>query len=453
MIKRYFYFFINKVSFEPSDWQDLSREVRRYRQQEETNDLLRLQILNQQRITQGLPPLTSLPKTKSEIAWDFFGRVFLKVVVLCIFAFFCWVGFIALSNYFETKQRVAELIKSADSGVADSQYELALAYEKGGTQGIEQNKDLAKKWLTKASEGGHALSTLKLADSNFSSGDFTAAYTRYELAAKQGSPSAQIKIGQAYLTGEHISQDLEKAEVWLRKALLDPIEKAKAERLLKDLEKAKDSLLAQRNLLALKATLADFSSLQKDLIIFIRSLEEQKVIDMPKKVLLRDSPFLQPALFSVTSFSIVGNEVFVRKANAVGKPSIYSKRLYCGSYSAPSADSYLLSFQVIDAQIKDIFALQRNFPDLVPQLEEDHKKWLAAAKNRVVFLSDNLNKIDQFNQSMVDALEKIIKDLPLEVKNNGAFKEKYASIKTDLFTLSQIKNRFEQERKSLNNMP
>lgn len=439
------------MDFDPSDWQDLS-QVLRYRQQEEANRLLRLQVLNQQRIAQGLPPLASLPKTKSEIAWDnFWGAVF-GFIGLCVLVFICWLCFLFLQDYFKTKQQVRDLLKSAESGVVDSQYKLAIAYKEGSTRGIEQNSLLAKHWLTKASDGGHSQSTMQLADSELSAGNFSAAYTRYELAAQQGDASAQIKIGEAYLTGEHISQDLEKAEVWLRGAMLDPIAKYKAERLLKDLDQTKGSLLAQRNSEVLKTVLSGFSSLQENLNLFVRGLETQKTMDLPSRVLLRDGPYLQPKLFSVTSFSIVGNEVFIRKANTAGGPSIYSKRLYSGSYSVANSDSYLLPFQLIDGQMKDILSLQRNFPDLAPEMEEDYKKWLASAKKRLVYLNDNLDKIDQVKQGLINAFENITREIPIEVKNNDIFLKKRASINADLSGLLQIRERIEQERNSLNNL-
>jgi len=433
------------VDFDPSDWQDLS-QLLRYRQQEEANRLLRLQVLNQQRIAQGLPPLANLPKSKSEIAWDNFWSTVFGFIGLCGLVFICWLCFLFLQNYFKTKQQVRDLLKSAESGVVDSQYRLALAYKEGNTQGIEQNSLLAEHWLTKASDGGHSRSTMQLADSQLSAGNFSAAYTRYELAAQQGDASAQIKIGEAYLNGKHFSQDIEKAEVWFRRAMLDPIAKYKAERLLKDLDQTKGSLLAQRKSEVLKTVLSGFSSLQENLNIFVRGLETQKTIDLPSRVLLRDAPYLQPKLFSTTSFSIVGNEVFIQKANTAGGPSIYSKRLYSGSYSVASSDSYLLPFKFIDGQMKDILSLQRNFPDLASEMEEDYKRWLAAAKKRLDYLNDILDKIDQVKQGLANAFEKITREIPAEVKNNDTFIKKCASINADLSGLLQIKQRIEQER-------
>lgn len=82
------------------------------------------------------------------------------------------------------QENINDLIKKAEQGDVEAQFNLGIAYEKG--YGVEQSYEKAVYWYTKAAE--------------------------------QGNANAQNNLGVAYHNGNGVEQDKNKAIYWFRKA-------------------------------------------------------------------------------------------------------------------------------------------------------------------------------------------------------------------------------------------
>ena len=104
------------------------------------------------------------------------------------------------------------LEKAAEQGNREAQYQLGLRYEQG--KGVSKRPDFALRWYEKAAaqQQPDALLTLARRASK------AEAFPLYQRAANAGSPSAQLWLGQAYLVGEVIPQDLALGRYWLELA-------------------------------------------------------------------------------------------------------------------------------------------------------------------------------------------------------------------------------------------
>jgi uncharacterized protein len=104
------------------------------------------------------------------------------------------------------------LEKAAEQGNREAQYQLGLRYEQG--KGVAKRPDLAQRWYEKAAAQQQPDALLTLARQASAS----EAFPLYQRAANAGSPPAQLWLGQAYLAGEAVPQDLALGRYWLELA-------------------------------------------------------------------------------------------------------------------------------------------------------------------------------------------------------------------------------------------
>jgi hypothetical protein len=280
-------------------------------------------------------------------------------------------------------------------------------------------------------------------------GDLSKAYYRYELAAQQGNPVSQIVVGKAYLNGDHLAQDLDKADLWLQAALKEPITSNEARKLLDKLAEKRNILFLKEQEQLLQAVLPRFDSLQEKLHLFNNSFKEDGKLGSTQAVLLRNSAYTQPHVVTVSFFSEGVNEIEVRKSVHTNIVSVYSKELYAGSYYLPSDEVYLLPGKIIRKQINDILGLQIRFPSLSDKLENDHRKWLEGARCRINYLTGELSRIDRIKESVAEVLAKLINEVPSQVQKNPAFSSKYLSLQHEISTLTDTQKKLEDDRNSL----
>lgn len=122
------------------------------------------------------------------------------------------------------------LMKSAVFGDARARFELGSRYYHGDN---ETPKDYKKAfmWLSKASEQGHEMATLILANMYLNGEgvdkDATASYRLIHAAARKGLPSAQAILGLYYCDGIGVDADLSQCCAWYDMAAAQGVEEAK----------------------------------------------------------------------------------------------------------------------------------------------------------------------------------------------------------------------------------
>ena len=112
-------------------------------------------------------------------------------------------------------KRVMLLQKAADAGSFDAMFDLAECYDDGN--GVEKNRPLAIKWLTKAADSGHVRSQAALGDLYIDDGidqNFSLSEKYFMMAAQQGNDYAQAGLALLYLKTEEYDKSL----IWARKA-------------------------------------------------------------------------------------------------------------------------------------------------------------------------------------------------------------------------------------------
>lgn len=119
------------------------------------------------------------------------------------------------------EKNLAQMQKQADSGDAEAQFHLGLAY----LTGEHVPKDVAKglEWLQKAVAQGnaaaqHFLGLMYHLGKEGVPKDATKAVEWYRKAAEQGYAKAQHSLGSMYFDGEGIPKDAAKAAEWYQKA-------------------------------------------------------------------------------------------------------------------------------------------------------------------------------------------------------------------------------------------
>jgi TPR repeat protein len=114
-----------------------------------------------------------------------------------------------------------ELLKRAEAGDPQAQFELGRTYEEG--QGVPQDDALAAEWFRKAAEHGNAQAQNSLgvlyAQGRGVRHDKEEAVRWYKKAAKQGLPEATYNVAIAYYNGEGVAGDMVAAYVWMMVAL------------------------------------------------------------------------------------------------------------------------------------------------------------------------------------------------------------------------------------------
>ena len=117
-------------------------------------------------------------------------------------------------------QPVLELIRAAEQGRADAQYELGFLYDTGQgiPEGIPHDDSEAVRWYRMAAEGGHAYAQYQLG-LMFHYGldipqDFAEAMRWTRMAVEQEDVAAQNFLRNIYARGEGGPQDFVLAHVW-----------------------------------------------------------------------------------------------------------------------------------------------------------------------------------------------------------------------------------------------
>ena len=105
----------------------------------------------------------------------------------------------------------------AEQGVAESQYNLGVMYDKG--RGVPQDYKTAVKYYRLAAKQGIASAQLNLGLMyEIGQGvpqDYKTAAKWYRLAAEQGNADAQTNLGVMYTNGEGVTRDYVYAYMWL----------------------------------------------------------------------------------------------------------------------------------------------------------------------------------------------------------------------------------------------
>ena len=115
---------------------------------------------------------------------------------------------------------IASLMRRAEKGNAEAQFELGTAYYNG--DGMEQNYEKAFEWYTKAAEQGMAEAQFKLGICYDNGQGVTQNYKKavewFTKAAEQGFAEAQYNLGNCYYNGQGVRQNYKKAIEWFTKA-------------------------------------------------------------------------------------------------------------------------------------------------------------------------------------------------------------------------------------------
>src|ERR1041385_4389419 len=110
-----------------------------------------------------------------------------------------------------------ELVKRAESGDPQAQFELGRAYEDG--KGVPQDDEQAVQWFRKSAEQGNAKAQTSLgvmyAQGLGVNYDRAEAIRWYKQAAKQGLDEAIYNIAIAYYNGEGVEANLHDAATWM----------------------------------------------------------------------------------------------------------------------------------------------------------------------------------------------------------------------------------------------
>jgi uncharacterized protein len=114
----------------------------------------------------------------------------------------------------------AQLLKTAETGDAQAQFELGRAYEDG--KGVAQDDAHAVQWFRKSAEQGNAQAQNSLGVM-FALGrgvprDREEAVRWYKKAAKQGLTEAIYNVATSYYNGEGIGEDMSLAYAWMMAA-------------------------------------------------------------------------------------------------------------------------------------------------------------------------------------------------------------------------------------------
>ena len=112
------------------------------------------------------------------------------------------------------------LKSEAMSGIAESQFKLSVAYEKG--EGVEPNKEEAFMWCQSSAELGYAKAQFNLGvmyeDGEGIEKNIHKALMWYERAALQDDSDAQFNLASIHETGRGVEINIEKALMWYQKA-------------------------------------------------------------------------------------------------------------------------------------------------------------------------------------------------------------------------------------------
>lgn len=123
-------------------------------------------------------------------------------------------------NTCKTNTAITDLIKTAESGDAISQYELSLRYYYG--KGVERDGDKSILWMQKAAKQGCADAQYELAccydEGEIVEQNHSIAFYWYEKASHNGHPEAMTNLGICFSLGQGCVKDYNQAIEWWEKA-------------------------------------------------------------------------------------------------------------------------------------------------------------------------------------------------------------------------------------------
>lgn len=128
-------------------------------------------------------------------------------------------------------ERFRQWTEQAQSGDADAQYKLGIAYLRGTE--VARDYDAAADWFSKAAEQDHVKALYKLGYMHLEGKgvrqDYGKAYKYLRRSAQHEYSPAQFYLGQLYAEGNGVNRDNEKALYWFTQAAEDNYVPAKGE--------------------------------------------------------------------------------------------------------------------------------------------------------------------------------------------------------------------------------
>ena len=127
---------------------------------------------------------------------------------------FCWLWAAGQSA---SVSSINDLVKKAESGDPEAQFQLGRAYEDG--KDVAQDDESAANWYRKAADQGNASAANSLGVM-YSRGhgvprDKQEAFRWYKKAAKQALPEADFNVAISYYNGDGVGSDLNRAYAWM----------------------------------------------------------------------------------------------------------------------------------------------------------------------------------------------------------------------------------------------
>lgn len=114
----------------------------------------------------------------------------------------------------------SELLKAAESGSAEAQFRLAVAYNRGKGEGVPKNDERSLEFFQKSAAQGHAGAQRWLGEWYWSGSggvakDESKGFDLIQKSASQGDGSAQERLGYMYFAGgKLVKKDLVLAYAW-----------------------------------------------------------------------------------------------------------------------------------------------------------------------------------------------------------------------------------------------
>jgi len=116
-----------------------------------------------------------------------------------------------------TSPTLDKLIKEAEIGIPESQFQLGILYRNGN--GVPRELNTAFRWIKKAAEqdltDAQAVIARMFEQGHGTEKNLKESVKWWEIAADKGNPFAQGALGFNYLSGHVLSKDIIKAERWL----------------------------------------------------------------------------------------------------------------------------------------------------------------------------------------------------------------------------------------------
>jgi len=164
-------------------------------------------------------------------------KILLNILAVLIFLSLLGIGYILITDWTRSptdhltlaheqlalknnRQALRHMLRAANSGLPQAQYELALLYDAGDK--IPENRDLAKKYMAMALESNlpeaHYVTAVWTERGYFGAPDIPSAIQHYEQAAKKGHLNAIKTLIVLYGEGsDELPSNPEKQQYWIKK--------------------------------------------------------------------------------------------------------------------------------------------------------------------------------------------------------------------------------------------